>query len=359
MLPGVLAAVDEHYLEMQELELLSVAMMLRLWDLIDLDDIVASWDSSIADVLPRFAGLQLAAAARGSGYAGATLREQNVTSAPEASVVPEALVEWASDGRPLESLLRVPLEVVGKRLDDGASLDDAMSAGRASVRRIAHTQIGDAGRVAAGVDVATRANVAWVRMLSGTSCSRCVGLAGKVYRWNEGFDRHPQDDCIHVPTTVDLGRYELATDPKKYFDSLSREEQDRRFTAAGAQAIRDGADINQVVNARRGMSTAGRDQFGNRVGRMATTRVFGEDIFTTLEGTTTRGLAGQRLIAEGARLSGQRAETVRRISRNGEVERVVTRQRVQIPRLMPESIYAIADDRAHALRLLRRNGYIT
>lgn len=37
------------------------------------------------------------------------------------------------------------------------------------------------------------------------------------------------------------------------FKSLSREEQDKRFGANYAQAIRDGADIYQVVNSKRGM----------------------------------------------------------------------------------------------------------
>lgn len=42
------------------------------------------------------------------------------------------------------------------------------------------------------------------------------------------------------------------TGPGDYFESLDRAEQDKIFTKAGAQAIRDRADINQVVNARRG-----------------------------------------------------------------------------------------------------------
>jgi hypothetical protein len=358
MLPGTLDSVDQHYSEMQRLELLSVSLLVRLWDRIDRGDIVGSWDAAIIAALPRFTQLQLAAAGEGASYTDAALREQNISSAPEAAVAPAALAGVASDGRSLASLLRVPLEVVGGRLDDGGSIEQALEMGRASVRRIAHTQIGDAARVAAGVDVATRTNIAWVRMLSGTSCSRCIELAGRAYRWSDGFDRHPQDDCIHVPTTVNLARYEVMTDPKKYFDSLSKTEQDRRFGKAGAEAIRDGADIGQVVNARRGMTTAGRDAFGNRVGRMARTPVFGQEIFTTLEGTTTRGLAGQRLLSSGARTVGREAEVVRRISRTGAVERVVTRQRVQTPRLMPESIYEIAEDRADALRLLRRFGYI-
>lgn len=84
---------------------------------------------------------------------------------------------------------------------------------------------------------------------------------------------------------------------------MSPAEQDKAFGKAGAQAIRDGADIGQVVNARRGMYSAG-----------------GVDY--TRESTTKRG------VAEGQ------------------------------TRLMPESIYRLASSRDEAIRLLRQYRYI-
>lgn len=359
MIPGVLPEVDRHYTYMQLLDADAMLLVRRAWNSIDRGDIVASWDAATARILLPFTQLQLAAAAAGASYVDKTLHAQGVSSGPDGDVVPGAFIGSASDGRPLDSLLRTPIDVVAARLGEGASLDEAMASGRHSIERIAHTQIGDAGRVAAGVDIAARAGIGWTRMLNPPSCSRCVVLAGKVYRWNDGFDRHPKDDCVHVATRLSAARREgLVDDPKKYFDSLTLAEQDKAFTQAGAKAIRDGADIGQVVNARRGMSTAGRDQFGTRTGRLAAEKVFGQDVFTTLEGTTIHGLAGQRLIAEGGRLAGEESQTVKRISPTGAVERVVARRRVQIPRLMPESIYALAKDRADAVRLLRRFGYI-
>lgn len=90
-------------------------------------------------------------------------------------------------------------------------------------------------------------------------------------------------------------------------------EQDRVFGKAGAEAIRAGADIGQVVNARRGMSSAA---------------VFGREVAVTNEGTTNRRRFGQKL-------------STRR------------------PRLMPEQIIAEAKgDRAEAVRLLSLHGYI-
>ncbi len=102
---------------------------------------------------------------------------------------------------------------------------------------------------------------------------------------------------------------------------MSRADQDRIFTKAGAQAIRDGADMSRVVNARRGMETAARAQ-GGTGGRLTTRDVFGRQLATTTEAVTKRGINRQI-------------------------------------RLMPEEVYRIAgDNRDEALRLLRVHGYL-
>jgi hypothetical protein len=111
-------------------------------------------------------------------------------------------------------------------------------------------------------------------------------------------------------------------DPDQYFRGLSRAEQDRVFTAAGARAIRDGADIGQVVNARRGLYTVGGRPGGPR-------------LLATREGMTKRGLARQRL----KRLEAQGRAPARH-------------------RLTPDAIYQLASDRDDAIRLLYRYGYL-
>lgn len=158
---------------------------------------------------------------------------------------------------------------------------------------------------------------------------------------------------MHVPGAEDTAD-DVRTNPRAWFDSLSRAEQDKQFTIAGAEAIRLGADISQVVNSRRGafgLTPAGARitaeearmlRGGRDVGRLQTRDVYGQQVFTTTEGTTTRGVAGVRL---GARERGRK---------DGGRYR-----RAQVPRLMPESILAAAgDDRDEAIRLLRRFGYI-
>src|SRR5699024_3123647 len=99
----------------------------------------------------------------------------------------------------------------------------------------------------------------YVRMINPPSCDRCAILAGKRYLWNEGFLRHPNCDCIHIPASENVAG-DFRTDPYEYFKSLSESEQDRIFGKANAEAIRDGADIFQVTNTRmRGMSVVGRE----------------------------------------------------------------------------------------------------
>jgi hypothetical protein len=102
----------------------------------------------------------------------------------------------------------------------------------------------------------TPAAEGWVRMLNPPSCKRCLPLAGKFFRWNQGFQRHPKCDCRHIPSRESLAG-DLTVDPYAYFRSLDRQGQDKLFGKADAQAIRDGADLYRVANVRmRGLSKA-------------------------------------------------------------------------------------------------------
>lgn len=66
-------------------------------------------------------------------------------------------------------------------------------------------------------------------------------------------------NCRHIPAAENVAG-DAMTDPYEYFKSLSKEGQDRAFGKAGAQAIRDGADIYKVTNVRmRGVTVPGRN----------------------------------------------------------------------------------------------------
>jgi hypothetical protein len=367
-MPSATELATARYVEQQRLAVTTAAAATQMWRQVEPQNLDVSWLPFLRRLVVALSAAQYTAASQADQYVSATLGAQGVEVMAAGRLLPGSLAGVASDGRPLDSLLLSPVFAAKAAIGRGATVPRAMAAGQATLDMIVRTQVADAGRVADGVATAVRPRTGYVRMVNPPACSRCLILAGKFFRYNTGFERHPNCDCIHVPARSEQAAADegLINDPKAYFDSLSPAEQDKVFTNAGAQAIRDGADMNQVVNARRG--AAGLTPAGARLtaeekraissGRLQTTNVFGQPVYITTEGTTRRGLAGQRALARGARLRGESAETVTRLSRTGAVQRTVTRQRVQAPRLMPESIYQLATDRDDAVRLLRLYGYI-
>jgi hypothetical protein len=257
-------------------------------------------------------GAQYMAAQGADTYVGEVLAAQDIDAEPAGLIAPSRLAGIASDGREIEPLLYQPAIRTLLAGDAGASRAEALTVGRLSLDMIVRTQVADAGRAADAIALVARPNVGYVRHVSSGACSRCVVLAGSFFKWNAGFLRHPHCLCVHVPTIAAKARG-VGRRPRGYFDSLSPAEQDRTFTRAGAGAIRDGADMGRIVNARRGMQTAGESRtLVNAQGRVVNER--------------HRTLAGP-----------------------------LTHRR----RLMPEEIYRrTGDDREAALRLLRQNGYL-
>lgn len=124
--------------------------------------------------------------------------------------------------------------------------------------RLVESLVQDAGRAAESVAITARPKVAWVRHLNLPSCSRCAVLAGRIYRYSEGFQRHPGCDCVMVPTTVGA---DIAYD----LEDLVRSGQVTGLSKADRRALADGADFNQLVNVRR--SAAGLTESGRVLAR--------------------------------------------------------------------------------------------
>lgn len=155
----------------------------------------------------------------------ATLTEQGIATASAAEVNGAALV---TDSTALSSMM-------------------SKAANDAALAQLVQTFVADAGRTARMVDSATRPAVtAHVRVVNPPACARCAILAGRVYRYSEGFQRHPRCDCTMVPTTEAIGPA-LTTDPKALFESGGI----HGMSAADAEAVRMGADLGQVVNVQR------------------------------------------------------------------------------------------------------------
>lgn len=182
----------------------------------------------------------------------------------------------------------------------------------AQIDRMVASEVAEAGRAAGSVEIV--ADPYWenyVRVLNPPSCSRCAILAGRIYRDNEGFLRHPLCDCVHWP----VESWEQAHDEGLVFsakDAFTKGEI-RGLSKADTAAINAGADISAVVNAAQGMYT------GSIFGR--------HGLKVTRAGTTKKS-------------EWRQANPDRPI------------------RLRPESIYDLAKDRDDEIRLLKLNGFI-
>ena len=311
----------KHYRAMLRLQRSARAAAAVAWSSLSAAYLSESWDSVSPALERAVSRLQLDAATRGAGYGGNTLADQGLYEAPEAWVDPSSLAGVSSRGASLGAALYSAIPHTKDLIAGGMPERVALARGREVLQMSAAAQVADAGRTAAGLDTFARPRVGYVRMLNPPSCSRCSVLAGRFYRNNEGFRRHPRCDCVHVPTTrTEAAESEgLVHDPYAYFESLSESAQDKTFGKAQAQAIRDGADLFQVVNARRGMSYAGVSSDGSRRGQKVASDF-------TREGTTRRALWG------GANPKGKR--------------------------LTPDAIYAQGLPREATLDLLAKHGYL-
>lgn len=219
---------------------------------------------------------------------------------------PAAFVGHTAAGFPLTD----PLASILASLNAEVEADAARML--ATLERFVASEVQDAARAASQVEIVARPEwTNYVRMLNLPSCGRCVVLAGRIYRDLDSFLRHPLCDCVMVPVSgwEEAHDQGLITSPREAFDR----GQIRGLSQADAQAITDGADISQVVNAAQNMTTAD---------------LFGRTTKATTAGTTKRA-------------AWRKANPGRPI------------------RLRPEAIYANAKDRDDAIRLLRLYGYLT
>lgn len=109
--------------------------------------------------------------------------------------------------------------------------------------RLVESMVVDAARAAESVAVAVRPDIYHVRYVNPPCCSRCAVLAGRVYRWSSGFQRHPGCDCSMIATTVAAP---YAQNP----DQLVRDGLVTGLSKDDMKALADGADLGRVVNVR-------------------------------------------------------------------------------------------------------------
>jgi hypothetical protein len=249
-------ASADHYRLQQRLGAVTASGTRILWARMN-EDFDTSWARIESRVLQLVTSGQEAAARTGAAHLERVLYETGQVDLPAGDVQAGAFSGTASDGRSLPGLLRTAVTTSKIAVGSGATVDDALAQGGRQLTMTVLTAVADANREAVHAGIGQRPHVGgWVRMLNGPSCRRCVILAGKWFRWNEGFQRHPRCDCRHIPSSEQLAG-DLSTDPYEFFRSLSPADQEKTFGRIEARAIRDGADIYRTVNLQaRGLGTA-------------------------------------------------------------------------------------------------------
>lgn len=317
----------------------TTAAALRLWHRIDPQQLDAGWafvGPTMVEVVQR---AQLVAAQQANAFVN-----QVPADVEAASIVPEAFVGITLDGRELAPAMYGAVTTT-KQLTTTYGATRAFEVGASFLATVIGSAIQDMGRAADGTLSAGRKFTQYVRVLSPGACSRCGILAGKSST-PVPFKRHPRCKCTAYPLANGRGPVPdgMYGSPDDYFDSLGRDEQDRIFTKAGAEAIRKGADPIKVVNARRGAYGIG---YGTGYATPVTmsrlqpltigVKADGSplQVYATTEGTTRRGQFGKQNFTG----EGRRTTTVR---------------------LMPEQILKMAgDDPDRWVTLLRKYGYLT
>ncbi|OWN38226.1 hypothetical protein AY510_10680 [Corynebacterium diphtheriae bv. gravis] len=259
---------------------------------------------------------------------------QDYDGIPLGHAAPDAFAGITGSGQPIMGLAYAQGLRITEAIDNGATEVERAKLWKYSgqvLQMATQTAISDASRTAKLTNLIARPRTTWVRIVRPPCCARCAILAGKRGGAGLGFQRHPGCDCDAIPIseeTSDMHKLWIF-DVDKYFAQLSEKDQNKIFTIAGAQAIRDGADPSQVINARRGMKVAA-DRFGTRT-------------VMTSEGTTKRGWASMYL----------RQQYDAKMLKQGRY------MRTDRQRLMPEEIYKIAGgDRDIAVSLLHKNGFL-
>jgi hypothetical protein len=344
-----------YYRDLAQLGRQAQRLMQRLWARVDRGDISTSWARQIPEAVGLLTAAQAVAAELADPYLTALVGGTSL-----ARVAPAGFAGVAADGGDLASLLYLPAIGTKERITTGASPAAALRLEAGTLAGYARTETSDAGRLSVAAAMGARPHVTgYYRMLVGQSCPRCVILAGKWFRYNRGFRRHPKCDCVHIPVQEADDSY--VTDPVKAIAA----GQVRGLSKADTAAILEfGADPFQVINANRGTYVAGGRRF-------------------TTEGATRRGVAGARMLARdvdralGRNVSGttytnwifsrekalqyaallRKGKTYTRATGSGRPQSYAF-QFARSRRPTPETILAGATSREDAIRLLTNYGFI-
>lgn len=300
----------------------------KIWRQLDPENFDRSWERLGPAMNTVLTNAQVLAASGAEAYIDEIVKTSGLDSDWAGEINPKAFGGITTEGWRNADLLQQPIIGNKMRIKAGMSTRDAVAAGGKQIDRIISTQVFDSGR--AGVSVGNAANrtvTGYTRVVSGKACGNCAVLAGTgftirgaYFDVRKAFARHPNCKCQMIPSTKTLSVQQFSSS-REYFDSIKDpKEQDRIFTKGGAEAIRNGADIARVVNAR-----------ARKIGRYSMPGMKNSPVYR--EDFTGRDLEATYVGFDG-------------------------RRNFRAPRLTPNGIMQVAKSRDDMLRLLKKYGYI-
>jgi hypothetical protein len=329
----------------------TIKLILAMWRAVDPADISRSWISLLPDATAAMVAAETVAAELADPYLTQVLGTDDAT----------AVVDVAGAVGPLDSLLYLPAIEAKAAIGNGLPVGAALSAAGVTLAMYTQTRVADTTRLSVASGMAARPHASgYYRALRPPSCARCAILAGRHYKWNRGFKRHPRCDCVHIPVQ-DADNSSLAFDARSAIEA----GQVTGLSKADTKAILEhGADPAQVVNAKSGMydiggfqaTTAGtsrRAVAGARILAQGVDRAFGIDVSRQ---TYTNVAFDRYKVAQYAELL-RRGKTYTRLTKTGRVQEYAYRF-TRTPRPTAQQIIVSASSRSEAVRLLTNYGYI-
>jgi hypothetical protein len=252
--------------------------LLALWAAMKVANLDASWVKVKPQALATVVKAQLIGAAAAYGYhvrllAAAGLKPQG----PQ--IRPIGFAGSSTGALDLATVVDFAPIRTKQAIARGLPTDQALQSGFAQLSTVAESELQEASRGVMDVALNTEPQYrGYLRTPNPGACGRCLILAGKFYRSDADFARHPGCRCSSRPLLKSEGQVETAS-ARELFDGMTKEQQDKAFGIDGAEAIRAGADPSSTENAKAGMTSAG-------------------STFTRA-GLSKRSLSGRRLAAAG------------------------------------------------------------
>lgn len=278
----------EHYNQQRRLAEATLRRTRSLWRQVGVD-FDAGWARVSDELASTVQAAQYEAAQDGVDYLPKVLAQTGQNASKLEPIAPAAFAGVNRWGAPVSGVLHSAVIRAKQSVAAGYAPTAALLQGQKFLNIAVPSLIADAssGAVQAGI---TSAGIGgYVRMLNAPSCHRCIILAGRWYRWNKGFERHPKCDCRHIPSAENAAG-DMTTDPYESFSAMTAEEQNLTWGKSNAQAIRDGADIYRVSNVKtRGLTSARSSARYGTPSRMTL-----DDIYTEAGSSRSRAIALMR-----------------------------------------------------------------